>query len=108
VLPPAKDLLDKFTTDTSLLNEARSDVETLSRNFLDDSSQANLLNALPALRETTSVVRNATEYFALYPGASHDLIDEVAVKIEDYRLSWMNLLIFVENSVDEVAIHDVV
>mgnify|MGYP000096551984 CR=1 FL=1 len=108
VLPPADDLLGEFTTDTSALDEARSDVEELYRELADDRSQANLLTALPALGKTTSVVKNATDHPALYLGARHELMDEVAAKAEDYGLSWMHLPIFAEDGVDEMAVHDAV
>lgn len=74
VLPPATDLLGEFTTDRDRLDTAREDVESLYRELASDSRQAHLLTALPALGKTTSVVKNADEYPALYLAPRKELM----------------------------------
>jgi hypothetical protein len=106
VLPPAADLLGEFTTDRDRLDAAREDVEALYRELASDSRQAHLLTALPALGKTTSVVKNADEYPALYLAPRKELMVEVAEKTRARGMSHMHLPVFSEVRPNEPAIYE--
>jgi hypothetical protein len=104
VLPPADDLLGEFTTDRDRLDAARENVEQLYRELASDPRSARLLRALPALGKTTSVVKNADEYPALYLAPRKELQNEVAEKARSYGRSSMHLPIFSEAPPNEAAV----
>jgi hypothetical protein len=106
VLPPAADLLGEFTTDRDRLDAARENVESLYRELASDSRQAHLLTALPALGKTTSVVKNADEYPALYLAPRKELMAEVAEKARTRGMSHMHLPVFSEVRPSEPAIYE--
>jgi len=106
VLPPAADLLGEFTTDRDRLDAARENVESLYREVASDSRQAHLLTALPALGKTTSVVKNADEYPALYLAPRKELMAEVAEKARTRGMSHMHLPVFSEVRPTEPAIYE--
>jgi hypothetical protein len=106
VLPPAADLLGEFTTDRDRLDAARENVESLYRELASDSRQAHLLTALPALGKTTSVVKNADEYPALYLAPRKELMAEVAEKARSRGMSHMHLPVFSELRPSEPAIYE--
>jgi hypothetical protein len=103
-LPPADDLLGEFTTDRDALDAARENVEELYRELASDPYSAWVLNALPALGKTTSVVKNAAEYPALYLAPRKELQKEIAEKARSYGHSFMHLPIFAENPPNEAAV----
>jgi hypothetical protein len=104
VLPPADDLLGEFTTDRDRLDAARENVEELYREVASDPRSPSLLRALPALGKTTSVVKNADEYPALYLAPRKELQNEVAEKARSYGHSSMHLPIFSEDPPNEAAV----
>jgi hypothetical protein len=104
VLPPADDLLGEFTTDRDRLDAARGNVEELYRELASDPHSAWVLNALPALGKTTSVVKNADEYPALYLAPRKELQQEVAQKARSYGRSFMHLPIFAEDPPNDAAV----
>jgi hypothetical protein len=104
VLPPADDLLGEFTTDRDALDAARENVEELYREVASDPRSAWVLNALPALGKTTSVVKNADEYPALYLAPRKELQKEVAEKARSYGCSFMHLPIFAEQPPNDAAV----
>jgi hypothetical protein len=106
VLPPAEDLLGEFTTDRDRLDAAREDVEDLYRELASDSRRAHLLTALPALGKTTSVVKNADEYPALYLAPRKELMAEVAEKARIRGMSHMHLPVFSEVRPTKPAIYE--
>jgi len=106
VLPPAADLLGEFTTDRDRLDAARENVESLYREVASDSRQAHLLTALPALGKTTSVVKNADEYPALYLAPRKELMAEVAEKARTRGMTHMHLPVFSEIRPNEPAIYE--
>ncbi|GAA0473714.1 hypothetical protein MUK72_19880 (plasmid) [Halococcus dombrowskii] len=106
VLPPATDLLGEFTTDRDRLDDAREDVESLYRELASDSRQAHLLTALPALGKTTSVVKNADEYPALYLAPRKELMAEVAEKARTRGMTHMHLPVFSEARPNEPALYE--
>jgi hypothetical protein len=106
VLPPADDLLGEFTTDRDALDAARENVEDLYRELASDPRSAWVLNALPALGKTTSVVKNADEYPALYLAPRKELQQEVAEKARSYGRSFMHLPIFAEDPPNEGAVKE--
>jgi hypothetical protein len=106
VLPPADDLLGEFTTDRDRLDTARENVEGLYRELASDPRTAWVLNALPALGKTTSVVKNADEYPALYLAPRKELQQEVAAKARSYGRSFMHLPIFAEDPPNEAAVRE--
>jgi hypothetical protein len=106
VLPPADDLLGEFTTDRDRLDAARENVEELYREVASDPRSPSLLRALPALGKTTSVVKNADEYPALYLAPRKELQNEVAEKARSYGHSSMHLPIFSEDPPNEAAVRE--
>lgn len=103
VLPPADTLVGEFSTESKSLDDTRADVEALYRDLADDTGMAHVLNALPALGKTTSVVKNADEYPALYLGPRKELQEEVAQKAENYGVSYYHLPVFTERRIAEKA-----
>jgi hypothetical protein len=104
VLPRADDLLGEFTTDRDALDDAREHVENLYAQLATDTRKAWLLRSLPATGKTTSVVKNADEYPALYLTSRNELQQEVAAKADQWDLTSMHLPIFAEDQPNEAAI----
>jgi hypothetical protein len=104
VLPRADDLLGEFTTDRNALADAREDVESLYAELASDTRKAWLLRALPATGKTTSVVKLADEYPALYLTARNELQEEVAAKADNWGLTSMHLPIFAEDQPNDGAV----
>jgi hypothetical protein len=104
VLPRADDLLGEFTTDRDALADARKDVESLYAELASDTRNAWLLRSLPATGKTTSVVKLADEYPALYLAARKELQKEVAAKADEWGLTSMHLPIFAEDQPNDGAV----
>lgn len=102
VLPPEEDLLGEFTADIDSLADARQEVEALYRD-LADGGGTHVLNALPALGKTTSTVKNADEYPALYLAPRKELQAEVADKAAKFGVTVMHLPVFAENHINKEA-----
>ena len=104
VLPRAADLLGDFTTDRDALANAREDVEELYAELASDTRKAWMLRSLPATGKTTSVVKLADEYPALYLTSRNELQQEVAAKADQWNLTSMHLPIFAEDQPNEGAV----
>jgi hypothetical protein len=104
VLPRADDLLGEFTTDRDALNNAREDVEELYAELATDTRKAWMLRSLPATGKTTSVVKLADEYPALYLTSRNELQQEVAAKADQWGHTSMHLPIFAEHQPNEGAV----
>lgn len=101
VLPDPEDLLDNLETDADALTDARERVEGLYREIASDTGETNVLNSLPALGKTTSVVKNAGDIPALYTTPRKELMAEVEEKARDHGVSWMHLPVFAEHHPSE-------